>query len=559
MVADVYAFDPPRVRRAMALSLLGSLAEGVGLALLLPVLYTFTGQGDDSLPGWLRVAFSNGWPLWSVLGVYASIVLLATGLVWRRNVLLSRLRHDIVASLSKRAHRAAIARPPNWVADQQRSDLTYLISQDVARAGQGTQFLFTAVAALVKLPALAALAIALSPLTALAAALAGCGAIALALPFDRRSRAIGQTLGRSGARQFARVDETVAHLALIKTHGGERRRIAQYDAATDHLQDALHRLQADQATARAVTTAGGALGVIAAVWVGLSVMALPIEQLAVLVLVMARILPLIAGLQQAWRSALAAAPAHQRVTALIRDGVAEAEPLAPTVSSRSQAAPASLELRSVAITRSTSGPITIPSASLTLEPGRLTVATGASGAGKSTLGLAVAGLLPSTGGEVCLDGQPVPEPRMLALRREAVYLPQDPALFHASLADNLRLAAPEADEDALWSALEAAAAHFVRDLPNGLQTVVGDRGARLSGGERQRVAMARALLARPRLLVLDEATSALDAATEEQVFETLLARLGETTMLFITHRQYFLSRADKVLYLDHGAVTELQQ
>ena len=120
------------------------LAE-IGAVLVVGQCQHISGQGGDGLPAWLRVLFSNEWPLWSVLGVYASIVLLATGLVWRRNVLLSHLRHDVVASLSKKAHRAAIARPPNWVADQQRSDLTYLISQDVARAGQGTQFLFTAV------------------------------------------------------------------------------------------------------------------------------------------------------------------------------------------------------------------------------------------------------------------------------------------------------------------------------------------------------------------------------------------------------------------------------
>ena len=554
MVAHAYAFDPPRVRRMLIVSVLGSLAEGVGLALLLPLLYAFSGQGEDRLPEWLRVPLPLDWPLWAILAIYAGIVLIATALVWWRTVLISRLRNDIVADLSKRSHRAAIGQPPTWAEDRQRSELTYLISQDVARAGQGSQFLFTAVATLLKLPALAAVAIALSPLTALAAALAGGLAIVLALPFDRRSRIFGAQMGGRGARQFARADDTLAHLALIKTHGAERARIAQYDAATDAWCELQQQLQADQASARAVTIAGGALGVIAAVWVGLDLLALPFEQLAVLVLVMARILPQISALQQAWRSSLTAAPAFVRVAALIREGAAKGEELAPAVAPPRAAEPAALDLRSVAIRRGAEGPPTLPDIDLSLPAGRLTIATGASGAGKSTLGLAVAGLLPIVGGEVRLDGRRIAEPRMQALRAEAVYLPQDPALFHASVADNLRLSAPDADAAAMAEALELASAKFVHALPEGLDTVLGDRGTRLSGGERQRVALARALLARPRLLVLDEATSALDAATEELVFQALLSRLGETTMLFITHRQSFLEKADVVLRLDHGSI-----
>ena len=182
---------------------------------------------------------------------------------------------------------------------------------------------------------------------------------------------------------------------------------------------------------------------------------------------------------------------------------------------------------------------------------------GPSGAGKTTTADLVAGLMLPTAGHVVVDGTPLTPDRLLAWRRSVALVPQDPFLFHEAIEDNLRWAEPGATEDELWEALRMAnAAEFVRELPSGLQTVVGDRGMRLSGGERQRLALARALLRDPDLLILDEATSAMDTENELAIRRALASLNGRTTILLIAHRLSTVSEADWIVVLDRGEVVE---
>ena len=136
-------------------------------------------------------------------------------------------------------------------------------------------------------------------------------------------------------------------------------------------------------------------------------------------------------------------------------------------------------------------------------------------------------------------------------------MPQETFLFNDSIRNNLLWADPQATDEALATALRQAAAEFVLELPEGLDTVVGDAGLRLSGGERQRIALARALLKRPALILLDEATSALDLATEAQVRRALRQLHGNTTLVMIAHRLATLEHADQVVVLDSGRVVQV--
>ncbi len=188
-------------------------------------------------------------------------------------------------------------------------------------------------------------------------------------------------------------------------------------------------------------------------------------------------------------------------------------------------------------------------------PARSTTAVvGQSGAGKSTLADVLTGLLAPDAGEMSVDGVPVAGARRRAWRRQVAYVPQDVYLFHDSIRNNLLWGQPDATENALRQALERAAASFVFRLPQGMETVVGDAGVRLSGGERQRLALARALLKRPSLLILDEATSALDLENEARICEAIEGLHGDLTVVVIGHRLPNLRRADQVVVLDAGRI-----
>jgi ATP-binding cassette, subfamily C, bacterial CydD len=193
---------------------------------------------------------------------------------------------------------------------------------------------------------------------------------------------------------------------------------------------------------------------------------------------------------------------------------------------------------------------------LRIAPGEHVAVVGRSGAGKSTLvNLLLRWFDPQTG-RVLLDGTPVTEWALDDLRRSIAVVSQDTYLFHRSVRANLSLAGP-VDEERLRAALTAAnAAEFVRTLPDGLDTVVGERGMKLSGGERQRLSIARALLADAPVLVLDEATSSVDAANERQI-ATALERAAEgRTTLTIAHRLSTVRDADRIVVLDHGRIIE---
>jgi ATP-binding cassette subfamily C protein len=185
----------------------------------------------------------------------------------------------------------------------------------------------------------------------------------------------------------------------------------------------------------------------------------------------------------------------------------------------------------------------------TFPAGSLTVVVGASGAGKTTLGDLLLGLLEPEVGTVLVEGQPLAGRMRARWRDRVAYLAQEPMLLHGTIRENLLFARPGAPEGDMREALRGAACDFVDALPGGLDAPVGERGVLVSGGERQRLALARALLRAPGLLVLDEATSALDADTEQRILQTVRALSGRCTVVFCTHRDSVREIADQVIEL----------
>jgi ABC-type multidrug transport system fused ATPase/permease subunit len=191
------------------------------------------------------------------------------------------------------------------------------------------------------------------------------------------------------------------------------------------------------------------------------------------------------------------------------------------------------------------------------EPGQMVALVGSSGAGKSTIAQLVPRLYDVDSGAVRLSGADVRDLSAESIRAALGMVTQDGHLFHESVRANLLLARPEAPEDELWEVLRRARlADLVVALPDGLDTVVGERGYRLSGGERQRLTIARLLLARPRVVILDEATAHLDSTSEVAVQEALAEALAERTAVVIAHRLSTVRAADLILVIEDGRVVE---
>ena len=196
--------------------------------------------------------------------------------------------------------------------------------------------------------------------------------------------------------------------------------------------------------------------------------------------------------------------------------------------------------------------------SLDIAPGETVAIVGASGAGKSTMVSLIPRLYDVTDGVVRVDGNDVRDLTLTSLRAAIGVVAQDPHLFHTSIADNLRFARPSATDDDLVEACRAARIHdTIAALPDGYDTVVGERGYRLSGGEKQRLAIARLLLKDPAIMILDEATSHLDNDNEAHVQAALDAALHGRTAIVIAHRLTTVRSADRIAVLDGGRIVEI--
>ena len=214
-------------------------------------------------------------------------------------------------------------------------------------------------------------------------------------------------------------------------------------------------------------------------------------------------------------------------------------------------------LEDVAVLDARGGEEVLHGVDFTVLPGQTVALVGSSGAGKSTIAQLVARLYDVTSGTVRIGGTDVRDATFASLRETIGMVTQDGHLFHESIRDNLALVRPEATEEQLWDALvRARMEHVIRSLPDGLDTVVGERGYRLSGGERQRLTIARLLLAAPRVVILDEATSALDSTNEAYVQAALGEAMEGRTALVIAHRLSTIRSADQILVVEDGRIVE---
>ena len=195
--------------------------------------------------------------------------------------------------------------------------------------------------------------------------------------------------------------------------------------------------------------------------------------------------------------------------------------------------------------------------SLEVPAGHTIALVGHTGCGKTTLTNLVPRFYDTGGGRVLIDGQDVRDLQLADLRRHIGIVNQDPFLFSTSIAENIRFGRPEATDDEVRAAARAAQADdFIEDLPEGYETVIGERGFTLSGGQRQRIAIARALVMDPRILILDDATSSVDVETEFRIRAALQEVMRGRTTFIIAHRPSTISLAEEVVVLDQGQIVE---
>jgi ATP-binding cassette subfamily C protein len=389
--------------------------------------------------------------------------------------------------------------------------------------------------------------------------------LVIAWPIIRRlnrwARSTGEKLTSVSRGLYHCIEQQLTGMKEIKSMGAEQRQIDTFFHLTQEVNQAQYGFQQANATVAMIFSFGAACLLSVLLLIAVRGFAVPPAQLLVLVLVFAKLAPGMRTIQNNYQQLLHIFPAMQSVLKLQAECEAACEFPPQTLrdlAQRNGTAPKEVRLENVSYRYRPDRDVwAVRDVSLSLGANRTTALVGSSGAGKSTLADLLMGLITPEEGAVLLDGQPLRREDLPLWRRSIGYVPQETFLLNATVRENLHWAAPKASEAEIWQALEAASAQdFVAQLPQGLDTMLGYRGVRLSGGERQRIALARALLRRPSLLILDEATSHLDAENQARIHDALERMRGERTVVLIAHRLSTVRRADRIVVMGAGQIIE---
>ena len=550
-------------RRGLILLLLlmaiGSVLESVGLVLLVPMLESLGSGGaasDNAVIRGLQDLLADlglSFSLEGLLSVFCVLVIIRGVIAVVRVRQSTRLQNNLVDGVRRRCYHALLHANWRWLVAGRRSDHASALMNEVDQLGNGLFFGIQLIATAVTMAAYLSAAFALSWQACLVSIGAGVVIFVLLKGLRRQAMQLGQRMSEAERGLMGNVQESLAGIKLAKILGAEGDYLRRFDQRLHSMREENIGFQINQTRATSLYQTIGALLLAAFLYLGITVLTIPMATLLTLVFIFSRLLPMFANTQQQYQYWLHALPSVQRCYRLIEQAEAAAEPALPTAAGFTRVQDA-ITLDAVSVRYS--GREASALADVTLRfPARTTTAiVGESGAGKSTLADVLMGLLEPDRGYMHVDGQAIQGETLMRWRASVAYVPQDAFLFHDSIRSNLQWGNTDADDAALRQALQRSAAEFVFALPQGLDTVVGDGGILLSGGERQRLALARALLKKPALLILDEATSALDRGNEARIRQAIENLHGDLTVIIIGHRLATLEHADHIVVLSHGSV-----
>jgi ATP-binding cassette subfamily C protein len=551
---------PKRTALTLLCLVLGGLAEGIGVSSLLPVMRVAANgapglAGATALERGLDAALTSVGLTPSTHTLFALVlvgVVLKAGLTLLANrqvgyavaQMTTSLRLDLISALLATRWSYYVHQPIGVIANSVALEATSAADAYL----RGTTILALFVQAVV----FATVASLVSWRATIVALAAGLLIAAVLNRLVRMARRAGKRQVARTRALLARLTDTLQAVKPLKAMAREPLIAPVLEGETQRLNRALEHEVMSRAALEALQDPLVMLFLAGSLYTGLTYFAMPLADLIILVLLCARIVGSFGKMQKEAQRMVVRESAFFAVRDLIQEAHAAVE-----VASGGRPPSLVREIRLAGVSFTHEVQPVLRDADMVVPAGSLTVLTGPSGAGKTTVVDLITGLLQPSAGAVLVDGVPLGEIAIREWRTKIGYVPQETLMLHQSVAHNVTLGDPTVSPADVAAALKAAGAEeFVAALPALSDTLVGERGLRLSGGQRQRLALARALVRKPTLLVLDEATTALDPATERAICETLRALRGSMTLIAICHHGRLVELADLV-YRVEGTRIEL--
>ena len=561
-----FARDYPRQTLMTLLALiLAGVVEGLGLTALLPLLQkaidlpvspaadpTSSSDIGDSINSALTF-FGIPSTVGSLLTVIMIGVLLRSLLILLADRKVGYTVAHVATDLRLALLRALLSTRWGYFLDQQVGSMVNAAGTEVMRASSSYQHAATAVAMAIQAFAYFTVALLVSWQTTLIFMTAASLVLVLLYSLVSKAKRAGRKQTRLLQSLLARLSDNLQSLKAFKAMGRENMADELLSKDTLKLNKALRRQVFSKAALRGIQEPMMSLLVVVGLYTMLVHLQMDLPKVMVLIFLMARMLTQAGKVQRKYQLMAIGESAYWSLQEKIDNAQLQKEPAGGEIT-------ATLEDK-IVLDRVDFGygdNMILTDVSLEIPCRTFTSFVGPSGAGKTTLIDLIIGLFQPVKGEVLIDGIPLAEINLQSWRRMIGYVPQDSILLHDSVFTNVTLSEPSFSVEDAQLALKAAGAwDFVNEMSEGIQTIVGERGAKLSGGQRQRIAIARALINQPQLLILDEATSALDPETEASICETLRELSGKLTILAISHQTALVDVADRVFQISGGSISQM--
>ncbi|HII84300.1 MAG TPA: ABC transporter ATP-binding protein [Methanobacterium subterraneum] len=553
---------PKDIAIAISFMILLSFNEAVSLLILIPLLGLVgldVGQGAlaqiDGLVSTFFAYLGLQPTLALILIIYVVVISFSAFLTRYQTLKTSEIQYQFANHLRKRLYNSITNSDWLFFSRMKSSSLAHALTNEIDRISTGTGQFLTFIASIMILVVYIIFALELAGV--FTGVIFAVGIIILLILRRRasKSRASGEEITTTTRDLYYSILQHLDGMKTIKSFGmqDENKKVFK-DQSNQVARNYLEAIRS-YADVKLLFDVGTVVVLAVMVLFLIEVVKLPTASLFLLIYLFVRMIPQFSTIQRAYQYFINMLPAFGNVMDFeeqFLDNCEISESFGKSIELKE-----AISFENVSFSYHGDGHFAIEDMNLEIPAGKTIAIAGPSGAGKSTVADLVMGLINPDSGKINVDGNTVSDKILTSWRNRIGYVSQDTFLFNETIRFNLQLAYPNATEEELKEALELASAYqFVSKLPEGLDTVIGDRGVRLSGGERQRLALARALLRKPSLLIMDEATSNLDSENEKKILKAIDDLHGEVTILMIAHRLSTIKNADYIYLFDNGQILD---
>lgn len=558
MLRDIWIRDRRSFVMILLLSIAVSLTGGISIVMLVPMLGLLkVSTGSVSLLKLLMLPLQGLSPVIQIavmIGVYFMLIVLKAYLGWLLKIRQSEFLEEYSLNLRQELYHTVSTAMWEQLAAEKQTDTIDLFTAQCSQVSQGVSMIIALLSSAVTAFVSLGIALWLSlPVTVLVLIFGG-GFAWVFRHLMKESKHYGDEMIRINRVMYYELYSQLRSIKEVRSYGVQKEHAHLFEEISRSAKDAKLKFMRQQAFPSMLYSVAAA-GMIAGIFlICVLLFHMDTARLMVLVYVFTRLWPVFGGFISKITTIQTAVPAYEKLMEALQTFSAEK-------SEQMQMVPIpfekKIEFRNVCFAYQGNGESILHNVNFSLKKGSITALMGRSGAGKTTIADLLMGFLKPTSGEILIDDVALSDDNLSGWRHNLGYIPQEPLILNATVRENLQRFHPTATQMEMEKALKKAYIwNVVENLPQGMDTVLGDGGIRLSGGERQRIVLARVLLGNPRLIVMDEATSAMDYESEMAVRNAIRDLDEQVTILIIAHRLATVRTAKYGLVLENGRITE---